>query len=99
MPLAINLDKNPAYPSAVEALKADGTIPRRVVLRQCRYVNNLIEHGHRTVKKRVCSATGYGPSRSREISPRCSSVTNGTWSSGYGPPHWRNAWTATTLWL
>ena len=33
----MNVDKNPAYPAAMEALKADGTIPRRVALRQCKY--------------------------------------------------------------
>ena len=52
MPRVINVDKNPAYPAAVEALKADGTLPRRVVLRQCKYLNNVIEQDHRTVKKR-----------------------------------------------
>ena len=60
MPRVINVDKNPAYPAAVEALKADGSIPRRVVLRQCKYLNNLIEQDHRTVKKRVWLAKGYG---------------------------------------
>ena len=40
MPHVINVDKNPAYPAAVEALNADGTIPRRVALRQCKYLNN-----------------------------------------------------------
>lgn len=30
MPRVMNLDKNPAYPAAMEALKADGTIPKRV---------------------------------------------------------------------
>ena len=40
MPRVMNVDKNPAYPAAVEALKAEGTIPRRVVLRQCKYLNN-----------------------------------------------------------
>src|SRR5260370_35061528 len=56
----MNVDKNPAYPAGVEALKADGTIPRRVALRQCKYVNNVIEQDHRTVKKRVWLAKGYG---------------------------------------
>jgi transposase, IS6 family len=32
---------------------ADGVIPRRVVLRQCKYLNNVIEQDHRTIKKRV----------------------------------------------
>jgi transposase, IS6 family len=44
----------------VEALKADGIIPRRVALRQCKYLNNVIEQDHRTVKKRVWLAKGYG---------------------------------------
>ena len=60
MPRVMNVDKNPAYPAAVEALKAEGTIPRHVVLRQCKYINNVIEQDHRTVKKRVWLAKGYG---------------------------------------
>ena len=60
MPRVMNVDKNPAYPAAVEALKAEGTIPRRVALRQCKYLNNVIEQDHRTVKKRVWLAKGYG---------------------------------------
>jgi IS6 family transposase len=59
-PRVVNVDKNPAYPAAVEALKADGVIPRRVRLRQCKYLNNVIEQDHRTVKKRVWLAKGYG---------------------------------------
>jgi transposase-like protein len=60
MPRVMNVDKNPAYPAAMEELKADGTIPRRVRLRQCKYLNNVIEQDHRTVKKRVWLAKGYG---------------------------------------
>ena len=51
MPRVMNVDNNPAYPAAVDALKAEGAIPRRVALRQCKYLNNLIEQDHRTVKK------------------------------------------------
>jgi hypothetical protein len=47
-------------PAAVEALKAEGTLPRRVRLRQCQYLNNIVEQDHRTVKKRVWLAKGYG---------------------------------------
>src|SRR3954453_4551751 len=64
MPRVINVDKNPAYPAALEALKADGTVPGRVVLRVCKYLNNVIEQDHRTVKKRVWLAKGYGSFRS-----------------------------------
>src|SRR4051794_14615216 len=60
MPRVITVDKNPAYPAAVEALKAEGLLPRRVRLRQCKYLNNVVEQDHRTVKKRVWLAKGYG---------------------------------------
>ena len=59
-PRVVNVDKNRAYPAAIEALKADGTLPRRARLRQCKYLNNVVEQDHRTVKKRVWLARGYG---------------------------------------
>jgi IS6 family transposase len=60
MPRVMNVDKNPAYPAAVEALKVEGYLPGRVRRRQCKYLNNVIEQDHRTVKKRVWLAKGYG---------------------------------------
>jgi len=60
VPRVINVDKNPAYPAAVEALKEEGVLPRRVRLRQCKYLNNVVEQDHRTVKKRTWLAKGYG---------------------------------------
>ena len=56
----VNVDKNPAYPAAMEALKTERMLPRRVRLRQCKYLNNIIEQDHRAVKKRVWLAKGYG---------------------------------------
>jgi IS6 family transposase len=64
VPRVLNVDKNPAYPAAVRALKAEGMLPRRVRLRQCRYLNNVVEQDHRVVKKRVWLAKGYGSFRS-----------------------------------
>jgi IS6 family transposase len=60
MPRAVNVDKNPAYPRAVMELKADGTISRRCRLRQCKYLNNIVEQDHRNVKRRTWLARGYG---------------------------------------
>jgi IS6 family transposase len=60
VPRVINVDKNPAYPAAVDALKAEGWLPRRVHLRQCKYLNNVVEQDHRAVKKRAWLAKGYG---------------------------------------
>ena len=41
-------------------LATSGAIPRRVALRQCKHLNNVIEQDRRTVKKRVWLAKGYG---------------------------------------
>jgi transposase, IS6 family len=41
-PRVINVDKNQAYPAAVEQLKEEGTLPNRTQLRRCKYLNNLI---------------------------------------------------------
>ena len=60
LPRVMNVDRNPAYLAAVEALKADGSLPPRVQLRQCKYLNNVIEQDHRNVKKRAWLAKGYG---------------------------------------
>jgi transposase-like protein len=50
-----------------EALKADGTIPRRVALRQSTYLNSVIEQDHQTVKKRVWLAKGDAVGQARFI--------------------------------
>ena len=60
IPRVINVDKNPAYPAAVETLKAEGSLPRRVRLRPCKYLDNVVEQDHRSVKKRTWLAKGYG---------------------------------------
>ena len=43
MPRVINVDKNAAYPATIEAMTAEGTLPRRVRLRINKYLNNVIE--------------------------------------------------------
>ena len=62
-PRVINVDKNPAYPLAIEELKAEAVLSKRVRLRQCRYLNNIVEQDHRTVKRRVRLAMSYGSFR------------------------------------
>ena len=37
---------------------------RRCRLRQCKYLNNVVEQDHRTVKQRTWLAKGYGSFRS-----------------------------------
>lgn len=60
MPRVINVDKNRAYPAAVSDLKQAGIIRRGCRLRQCKYLNNIVEQDHRNVKRRTWLANGYG---------------------------------------
>ena len=60
MPRVINVDKNRSYPAAVEGLKQEGIIRRHCQLRQCKYLNNVVEQDHRNVKRRTWLAKGYG---------------------------------------
>ena len=50
-PRVINVDKNAAYPAAVDQLKADTQLPKTTELRQVKYLNNLIEQDHRFIKR------------------------------------------------
>jgi transposase-like protein len=59
IPRVINVDKNPAYPAAIRGLKQQSALSQRVRLRQCKYLNNVIEQDHRIVKKRTWLAKGY----------------------------------------
>src|SRR5262249_12280939 len=58
-PRVINVDKNPAYPPAVEQLKEEGTLTNRTQLRLCKYLNNIIEQDHRFIKRRVNPGLGF----------------------------------------
>ena len=52
-PRVINVDKNAAYPAAFRELKAEGLLSCRCRLRQCKYLNNVIEQDHRILKRRT----------------------------------------------
>jgi IS6 family transposase len=66
IPRVINVDKNAAYPAAMRTLKREGVLLRQVRLRQCKYLNNIVEQDHRSVKKRAWPAKGYGSFRRTE---------------------------------
>ena len=46
-PRVINVDQNKAYPPAVEELKEEGVLSIATQLRQCKYLNNIVEQDHR----------------------------------------------------
>ncbi|MFH5927277.1 IS6 family transposase [Roseomonas xinghualingensis] len=59
-PRTITVDKNPAYPCAIERLKEDGELWRFARLRQCKFLNNIVEQDHRRVKRLVRPGLGFG---------------------------------------
>ena len=59
-PRVITVDKNAAYPVAVEALKADETLAAETKLRQSKYLNNIIEQDHRNIKRLTKPMMGFG---------------------------------------
>ena len=59
VPRAITVDKNPAYPPAVNELKNDRILPQNVNLRQIKYLNNIIEQDHRSIKRIVRPMLGF----------------------------------------
>jgi transposase-like protein len=59
-PRTITVDKNPAYPCAVEQMKEDGELWRRSRLRQVKYLNNIVEQDHRRLKRLVRPGLGFG---------------------------------------
>ena len=56
----LTVDKNAAYPVAVEALKADETLAAEAEYRQSKYMNNIIEQDHRNVKRLTKPMMGFG---------------------------------------
>ncbi len=58
-PHVIMVDKNAAYPVAMDKLKADETIAEETERRQIKYLNNIIEQDHRSIKRIVKLIMGF----------------------------------------
>ena len=53
VPTKITLDAYAASHRAVADLKESGELPKRVKVRSCKYLNNIVEQDHRRVKQRL----------------------------------------------
>lgn len=58
-PRVITVDKNAAYPIAMDELKQDQTLKAETELRQRKDLNNLIEQDHRNIKRIVRPMIGF----------------------------------------
>ena len=59
IPREITVDKNPAYPPAIDKLKNERMLPRTVGIRQIKYLNNIIEQDHRSIKRIINPMLGF----------------------------------------
>jgi len=58
-PRVITLDGSADSHRAVAKLKTSGILPRRIEVRSCKYLNNVIEQDHRRIKQRVRRMLGF----------------------------------------
>ncbi len=58
-PRVITVDKNAAYPKAIQTLKGDETLSEATELRQKKYLNNIIEQDHRAIKRLTNAGRGF----------------------------------------
>ncbi len=54
------MDKNAAYPPAVDHLKADERLSETTELRLVLYLNNQVEQDHRFIKRLTKPGMGFG---------------------------------------
>ncbi len=59
-PRVINVDKNAAYPKAIDSLTEDQILPETTALRPVKYLNNMVEQDHRFIKRLVNPGMGFG---------------------------------------
>jgi transposase-like protein len=59
IPRTITVDKNPAYPPAIDKLKNDKILPKKVDIRQIKYLNNIVEQDHRSIKRIINPMLGF----------------------------------------
>ena len=64
IPREITVDKNPACPPAINELKNDKILHKDVGIRQIKYLNNIIEQDHRSIKRIVNPMLGFQSFRS-----------------------------------
>ena len=57
-PRVVNVDGNPAYPTAIEQLKGSRELGRRCRCRPVRYLSNIVEQDHRAIKRRIRAMQG-----------------------------------------
>ena len=64
MPRIITVDKNASYPIAIDELKNEKKLSKNIEIRQVKYLNNIVEQDHRSVKRIITPMLGFQSFRS-----------------------------------
>ncbi|SFM10888.1 Transposase (or an inactivated derivative) [Paenibacillus sp. 1_12] len=59
IPRVITLDKSPAYPPAIQELINEKSLTKDTLIRQTKYLNNIVEQDHRFIKKITKPMLGF----------------------------------------
>jgi IS6 family transposase len=65
-PRVIRVGKNPAYPTALEQLMNEKLLSKETIIRQTKYLNNVVEQDHRFIKKITNAMMGFKSFRTAE---------------------------------
>ena len=58
-PRVVNIDKSGANKSGIRTINRDLLTVRKIKIRQCKYLNNIVEQDHRKIKRRISIDTGF----------------------------------------
>jgi len=58
-PRVINIDKSGANKSGIRLINRELMTVKKIKIRQCKYLNNIVEQDHRNIKRRISIDTGF----------------------------------------
>ena len=58
-PKVINIDKSGSNYMAIRVVNRRSCWMKNIKIRQCKYLNNIVEQDHRNVKRRIINTTGF----------------------------------------
>jgi putative transposase len=58
-PRVINIDKSGANKSGIRSINRELMTEKKIKIRQCKYLNNIVEQDHRNIKRRISIETGF----------------------------------------
>jgi putative transposase len=58
-PRVVNIDKSGTNKMAIWTINKRAVSVKKIKIRQCKYLNNIVEQDHRNVKRRIRITTGF----------------------------------------